>query len=159
MKRLSICLLTISLLLFLAACGTSEKSYSVNERFTIGDDQCVLEKCEKATGTATTDDYNISLLIVGDEAPIIMSMNGGQTQTTSGIDMVLKDDNEKIASKDVQFAHIEDQGDYGVRATFLFSVPKDQELPDEATVINNSNKEETVLLDLEDLPGWDEDEE
>ena len=128
----------------------------MNERFSLGDDKYVLEKSEKTAETATANDYEISLLIVGDEAPVIMNMTEGQTQTTSGIDMVLIDGHEKISSKETTFEHMSNQGDYGIRATFLFSVPKDKELPEEATLINKSNTEETVLLDLEDLPGWDD---
>ena len=149
MKCLLIGLLTVGVILLLVACGSSEKTYSVNERFSIGNEKCTLEKCEKIS----SNNYKISLLIVGNEAPVIMNMSGGQTSTISGIDMVLNDGDEKIAAKDIQFSHIENQGDYGVRATFQFCIPKDTELPERATLINNSNKEETVLLDLTDLPG------
>lgn len=154
-KRLLICLLTAGIMLLLAACGSSEKAYSVNERFSIGDDKCALEKCEKVTGTDSANAYNISLLIVGNDAPVIMNMNGGQTSTTSGINMVLNNGDEKIEAKDIQFSRVENQGDYGVRATFRFNIPKDTELPEKATLINNSNKEETVLLDLKNLPGFE----
>ena len=156
MKRLLICLLTAGILLLTVSCGVSEKSYSVNERFSLGDNKYALEKSEKTSETATENDYEISLLIVGDEAPVMMNMTGGKTQTTSGIEMVLNDGNEKITSKETTFEHMSNQGDYGIRAVFLFSVPKDKELPEEATLINKSNKEESVVLDLEDLPGWDD---
>ncbi len=156
MKRVFICLLTVGILLFISACGASEKPYSVNERFSLGDDKYVLEKSEKTSETDTSNEYTISLLMVGDEAPVIMNMTGGKTQTTSGIEMVLNNGDEKISSKETTFEHMSNQGDYGIRAVFLFSVPKDKELPEEATLINKSNTEETVLLDLEDLPGWDD---
>ena len=156
MKRVFICLLTVGILLFISACGASEKSYSVNERFSLGDNKYALEKSEKTSETATANDYEISLLIVGDEAPVMMNMTGGKTQTTSGIEMVLNDGNEKITSKETTFEHMSNQGDYGIRAVFLFSVPKDKELPEEATLINKSNTEETVSVDLKALPVWDD---
>lgn len=154
MKRLTACLLTLSMLLLAAGCGASQKAYSVKERFELGDDQYALEKWERMSDldTDSTNGYGICLLIVGQEAPVIMSMGGGQT--TSGIDLTLTGDQEEpITAQDIQFAAVENMGDYGVRATFQFSLPKDKELPQQGTLINNSNKEETVSLDLSDLPG------
>ena len=152
MRRLTVCLLSLAVLL-IAGCGASSKGYAAKERFALGNDKFALEKWERMPegDTDSANGYGVCLLIVGDEAPVVMSMGGGQT--TSGIDMTLTSGEETLSAANIQFAVVENMGDYGVRATFQFSIPKDAELPQQGTLINNSNKEETVSLDLSDLPG------
>ena len=135
-----------------AGCGGSA-GYGEGEQFQLGDDTYALEKIVRAPGqdAGSTECYGVSLLQVGDTAPVIISGFGTGTSTTqSALEMTLVDGDTTYAAKTISFAAIDDVEGYGVRMVFYFDIPAGTELPASAT-LKRTDGEETVELDLSGL--------
>ena len=155
MKRIIAVLSIMVLTLIFTGCGGDSASggYAAGEDFTLGDNTFALEKCVRIADmdTDSTEGYGVAVLIEGSQAPIIMSTSGGAPQ--SAVAMILvKEDGSTIKSSGINFDGIDDQGKYGVRMTFKFSVPKGEEFPAKATMMSANNEEETASLDLTTAP-------
>ena len=135
-----------------AGCGGSS-GYGEGEQFQLGDETYALEKVVRATDkdTGATECYGVSLLQVGQTAPVIISGFGTSTATTqSALEMTLVDGDQSYAASSVSFAAIDDVEGYGLRMVFYFDIPSGTAMPTSAT-LKRSDGEETVQLDLSGL--------
>ena len=150
LKKIIAVISILAMAFVITSCGGSvSNGYGAGEDFTLADNTFALEKWVRNTDndTDSTECYGVALLIEGNEAPIIMSLSGGQPQ--SAVNLVLnKDDDSTISPSGINFDGIDDQDKYGVRLTFYFNLPKGEDLPKTATLINKNNEEETATLDL-----------
>ena len=154
LKKVIAVLSIMAMAFIVTGCGDSGSSgIPAGEDFTLGDNTFTLEKCVKITDndTQSSEGYGVAVLIEGNQAPIVMSVNGGTP--SSAVSMVLvKDDGSTISPSGINFDGIDDQGKYGVRMTFNFDVPVGEGLPATATMTNTNNEEESVTLDLSSAP-------
>lgn len=141
-SRLSLLLAGIMVisLLMLAGCGSGGGKEA--EPFTLGEYTYKLGTVKK-----TSEGYEVTLLIKGDSAPVIIS-NGA---TQSGVDAKLKAGDESYHYREIGFsilAEDEKEGEFGAKAEFRFDVPKDADEPDTLTVTNGSDSSESHDIDL-----------
>ena len=131
-------------LLMLAGCGSGGSGSKEPEPFELGQYTYKLEKLKK-----TEDGYQLSLLIQGDSAPVIIS-NGA---TRSGVEAELKAGDKSYGYNQVGFSVLEKDkkvGDFGARAEFSFSVPEDA-TPDKAVITDGNDSSQSVELDVSGL--------
>ena len=129
----------IMTLLVTGGCGSGSGSAKEPEPFTLGDYTYKIEKIKK-----TADGYEVSLLIEGDSAPVIIT-NGA---ARSGVDMELASGDKTFSFSQASFSVLgEDEkvGDFGARASFSFSVPDDTDTPDKAIVSDASSGDSTEI--------------
>ena len=138
-----------------AGCGGSA-AYTEGEQFQLEDNTYALEKVVKAIDqdTQSTECYGVSVLMVGDTAPVVMDAGslagGGAITPRSAINMTLSDGDKSYTAKDISFAKTDEVEGYGSRATFYFDIPVGEELPSKATLTGTS-EEEGIELDLSGL--------
>ena len=129
----------IMTLLVTGGCGSGSGSAKEPEPFTLGDYTYKIEKIKK-----TADGYEVSLLIEGDSAPVIIT-NGA---ARSGVDMELASGDKTFSSSQAGFSVLgEDKkvGNFGARASFSFSVPDGSDAPDKAVVTDASSGDSTEV--------------
>ena len=129
----------IMTLLMTGGCGSGSGSAKEPEPFTLGDYTYKIEKIKK-----TADGYEVSLLIEGDSAPVIIT-NGA---ARSGVDMELASGDKTFSFSQASFSVLgEDEkvGDFGARASFSFSVPDGSDAPDKAVVTDASSGDSTEV--------------
>lgn len=129
----------IMTLLVIGGCGLGSGSAGEPEPFTLGDYTYKIEKIKKSS-----DGYEVSLLIEGDSAPVIIT-NGA---ARSGVDMELASGDKKFSFSQAGFSVLgEDEkvGDFGARASFSFSVPDGSDAPDKAIVTDASSGDSTEI--------------
>ncbi len=129
----------IMTLLVTGGCGSGSGSAKEPEPFTLGDYTYKIEKIKK-----TADGYEVSLLIEGDSAPVIIT-NGA---ARSGVDMELASGDKTFSFSQASFSVLgEDEkvGDFGARASFSFSVPDGSDAPDKAVVTDASSGDSTEV--------------
>ena len=136
-------ILTISILM-LAGCGSTSGGGGGSkepEPFTLGEYTYKLDQIKK-----TADGYEVSLLIEGDSAPIIISNGAAQ----SGVDVMLASGDQTFSFSQASFSVLTDdekEGEFGAKALFTFSVPSDVDVLDKAVVTDSSSKD-SIELDL-----------
>ena len=132
-----------------AGCGGGS-GYSEGEQFQLGEDTYALEKVVRAIDedTSSTECYGVSLLHVGNSAPVIISGLGtsGALSTQSAIDLTLTDGDTTYSPRSISFAATEVEGD-GSRVVFYVDIPTGTALPTSGTLKGTSD-EETVELNL-----------
>lgn len=129
----------IMVLLVMGGCGSGSGGAKEPEPFTLGDYTYKIEKIKK-----TADGYEVSLLIEGDSAPVIIT-NGA---ARSGVDMELASGDKTFSFSQASFSVLgEDEkvGDFGARASFSFSVPDGSDAPDKAVVTDASSGDSTEV--------------
>lgn len=150
MKKLLAVLLAVMTCLAFAACGGGS-GYGEGEQFQLGDNTYALEKVVRVTDndTGATDGYGVSVLQVGNTAPVVISGLGGNgaLNTTSAIDMTLHDGDTTYSTRSISFAATDEVEGYGSRVVFYFDIPKGSDLPTSATMKGQS-EEEVAELDL-----------
>lgn len=135
-----------------AGCGGSS-GYGEGEQFQLGDETYALEKIVRAADkdTGSTQSYGVSLLQVGQTAPVIIGgLGNGSMSTQSAVEMTLVDGDTTYSPSTVSFAAIDDVEGYGLRMVFYFVIPTGTEMPSSATV-KRSGEDEAVDLDLSGL--------
>ena len=136
-----------------AGCGGGS-GYSEGEQFQLGEDTYALEKVVRAIDedTSSTECYGVSLLHVGNSAPVIISGLGtsGALSTQSAIDLTLTDGDTTYSPRSISFAATDEVEGYGSRVVFYFDIPTGTEMPTSAT-LKNTDTEETAELDLSGL--------
>lgn len=134
-----------AMVISLAGCGSG--GVKKGQEFTLGKNTYKLESAEKSGSTVT-----VKLLVKGKNAPVIIKGFGSTgtpgPQMVSAVNMKLGEGDEAINVSTVSFDSIKMDNGFGVRMAFKFNVPSGRETPVTATAINNSNKKETVKLDL-----------
>ena len=157
MKKILIALLAVMTCLAFAACGGSS-DYGEGEQFQLGDNTYALEKVVRATGndTGATDGYGVSVLQVGNTAPVVISgLGNGTLNSTSAIDMTLHDGDTTYSTRSISFAATDEVEGYGSRVVFYFDIPKGSDLPTSATMKGQS-EEEVAELDLSGMTAVEE---
>ena len=133
-----------------AGCGGGS-GYSEGEQFQLGEDTYALEKVVRAIDedTSSTECYGVSLLHVGNSAPVIISGLGtsGALSTQSAIDLTLTDGDTTYSPRSISFAATDEVEGYGSRVVFYFDIPTGTALPTSGTLKGTSD-EETVELNL-----------
>ena len=133
-----------------AGCGGGS-GYSEGEQFQLGEDTYALEKVVRAIDedTSSTECYGVSLLHVGNSAPVIISGLGtsGALSTQSAIDLTLTDGDTTYSPRSIYFAATDEVEGYGSRVVFYFDIPTGTALPTSGTLKGTSD-EETVELNL-----------
>ena len=133
-----------------AGCGGGS-GYSEGEQFQLGEDTYALEKVVRAIDedTSSTECYGVSLLHVGNSAPVIISGLGtsGALSTKSAIDLTLTDGDTTYSPRSISFAATDEVEGYGSRVVFYFDIPTGAALPTSGTLKGTSD-EETVELNL-----------
>ena len=144
-KSIPLLIAAVVMIIALAACGSG--GVKKGKEFTLGKNTYKLESASKSGGAVT-----VKLLVKGKNAPVIIKGFGSTgtpgPQMVSAVNMKLGEGDEAINVSTVKFDSIKMVKSFGVRMTFKFNVPSGREVPATATVINNSNKKETVKLDL-----------
>ena len=133
-----------------AGCGGSSSGYSKGEQFQLGENTYALEKVVRATDkdTGSTDCYGVSLLQVGNSAPIVISGLGDDSMSTkSAVDLTLHDGDTNYSPGTISFEATDEVEGYGSRMVFYFDIPKGMELPISGT-LKGSSDEEVAELDL-----------
>lgn len=157
MKKVLIALLAVMTCLAFAACG-GNSGYGEGEQFQLGDNTYALEKVVRATDndTGATDGYGVSVLQVGNTAPVIISgLGNGTMNSTSAIDMTLHDGDTTYSTRSISFAATDEVEGYGSRMIFYFDIPKGSDLPTSATMKGQS-EEEVAELDLSGMTAVEE---
>ena len=142
--NLVLLIMTAAILLMLGGCGSGGSGSKEPEPFELGKYTYKLEKLKK-----TDEGYQLSLLIEGDSAPVIIS-NGA---TRSGVEAELKAGDKGYGFNQVGFSVLEKDkkvGDFGARAEFSFSVPEDV-TPDKAVITDGNDSSASVELDVSGL--------
>ena len=135
-----------------AGCGGSS-GYSEGEQFQLGEETYALEKVVRAPDkdTSSTECYGVSLLQVGNTAPVIISGFGaGTASTQSALELTLHEGETTYSPSTISFAAIDDVEGYGLRMVFYYDIPTGTEMPTSGT-LKGANGEETVELDLSGL--------
>ena len=113
-----------------AGCGGGS-GYSEGEQFQLGEDTYALEKVVRAIDedTSSTECYGVSLLHVGNSAPVIISGLGtsGALSTQSAIDLTLTDGDTTYSPRSISFAATDEVEGYGSRVVFYFDIPTETE--------------------------------
>jgi len=157
MKKLLAVLLAAMTCFAFAACGGSS-GYGEGEQFQLGDNTYALERVVRATGndTGATDGYGVSVLQVGNTAPVVISgLGNGTLNSTSAIDMTLHDGDTTYSTRSISFAATDEVEGYGSRVVFYFDIPKGSDLPTSATMKGQS-EEEVAELDLSGMTAVEE---
>ena len=142
-KLIPLMIAVAAMLFVLAGCGGSD-GVKKGEEFTLGDNKYKLESAE-IKGSEVT----VNLLVEGKNAPVIINgLGGSNTSMASAVNMTLGEGEDAINVSTVKFDTIDEVDGFGVRMAFKFTIPSGSETPTTAVAINNSNKEETVKLDL-----------
>ena len=153
MRRIIAVMAVVIMCVAFAGCGGGGSGYGAGEQFQLGEDTYALEKVVRATDkdTGSTECYGVSLLQVGNTAPVIISGFGTSTATTqSAIEMTLVDGDKSYSASTISFAAIDDVEGYGLRMVFYFDIPTGTDLPGSATV-KKSDSEDTAELNLSGL--------
>ena len=133
-----------------AGCGGGS-GYSEGEQFQLGEDTYALEKVVRAIDedTSSTECYGVSLLHVGNSAPIIISGLGtsGALNSQSAIELTLTDGDTTYSPRSISFAATDEVEGYGSRVVFYFDIPAGTALPTSGTLKGTSD-EDVVELDL-----------
>ena len=143
-KILLITVVTTAILLTLGGCGSGGSGSNEPEPFELGQYTYKLDKLKK-----TDDGYQLTLLIQGDSAPVIIT-NGA---TRSGVEAELKAGDKSYGYNQVGFSVLEKDkkvGDFGAKAEFSFSVPEDA-TPDKAVITDGNDSSASVELDVSGL--------
>ncbi len=145
-SRLSLFLAAImvmSLFVFVGCgSGSGGSAGKEPEPFTLGKYTYKLDTVKKSP-----EGYDVTILIEGDSAPVIIS-NGA---TQSGVEAELKAGDQSYHYNEVGFsilAEDEKVGDFGARAEFHFTVPEEDGKPDTLVVTGGSNSSESKEIDL-----------
>lgn len=153
MKKIIAAAAVLMMCFAFAGCGGSS-GYAKGEQFQIGDDTYALEKVVKAIDkdTSSSECYGVSLLHVGNTAPVVISGLGanGAMSTQSAIEMTLIDGDTNYSASSLSFEATDEVEGYGSRVTFYFDLPVGTSVPTGATV-KGSGDEEAVQLDLSGL--------
>ena len=91
MKKILLYVIALISIFCVAGCGGSS-GYKQGEQFQLGDNTYALEKVVRAPAndTGSTEGFGVSLLQVGNTAPVIISgLGNGTMNTTSALDMTL----------------------------------------------------------------------
>ena len=133
-----------------AGCGGSS-GYSKGEQFQLGENTYALEKVVKAVDkdTSSTECYGVSLLQVGNSAPVIISGfgSGGAMSTQSAIELTLTDGDATYSPSTISFEATDEVEGYGSRIVFYFDLPAGTAVPTKG-ILKGTSDEETAELDL-----------
>ena len=156
MKKMLAALLAVMTCLFFAACGlAAQQGRGISSSL---ETHVRSEKVVRATGndTGATDGYGVSVLQVGNTAPVIISgLGNGTLNSTSAIDMTLHDGDTTYSTRSISFAATDEVEGYGSRVVFYFDIPKGSDLPTSATMKGQS-EEEVAELDLSGMTAVEE---
>ena len=109
-----------------------------------------------AGGLASGQQDRLSVLQVGNTAPVIISgLGNGTLNSTSAIDMTLHDGDTTYSTRSISFAATDEVEGYGSRVVFYFDIPKGSDLPTSATMKGQS-EEEVAELDLSGMTAVEE---
>ena len=152
MKKYIAVIAILALCFAFTGCGGSS-GYTEGEQFKLGDETYALEKIERDSDkdTDSTERYGVSLLQVGNSAPVTISgFGGGTTTTKSIIDLTLNDGETKYVTSTISFVATDEVEGYGSRVIFYFDIPKGKDFPASGT-LKRTDGDETAELDLSGL--------
>lgn len=159
MKKLIAAIVIMIMCLAFAGCGGSS-GFGEGEQFQLGDNTYALEKTVRAADkdTGSAECYGVSILQVGNTAPIIISgLGNGSMSTKSAIDLTLGEGDDAISPKSIRFEATDEVEGYGSRMVFYFEIPSGEDMPDSA-FIKEADGDESVQLDLSGLTPEEETE-
>ena len=149
LRRIIVVLAIAVMCVAFAGCGGSS-GYAKGEQFQLGEETYALEKVVRAVDkdAGSTECYGVSLLQVGNTAPIIISGFGtGTTSTQSAIDLTLSEGETTYSPSSISFEATDEVEGYGSRILFYFDIPAGTALPASGT-LKKSDSEETAEIDL-----------
>ena len=170
-KRFTVLMLVLSILLVMTGCGTKAAVLLVAMILIVKDGYGVdsggnrieymrakivgdISKNETEKDTDTTKAYAVSLLVYGDALPLSWNMNTGYVSI--GIRMTLNGKDEEFAYSEVSFEAAEGvKPGFKNRVTFVFQIPEDSKLPKQGVLSSAGGSSDPVEINISSAPGWD----
>lgn len=156
-RSLIILLLVTAMALSITACGGKDDKDDgaeapKEETVTVGEYTFKPEKWvhNADEDTDSTQKYGLCLLMLGERVPVTMGVDGGNAQAAVQVSFTSGD--TVTNANMVSYEHISDQGEYKIRATFFADLPKDQPLPDTATISLDTGDKPLSTVDISGLP-------
>ena len=155
MKRVWVLLLACLMAAMLGGCGASTVQFTTDavaqgESFQAGDDSYMLSEIVRLPDYDTKDGtgYGVLILMKSDKAPLSLSMDSGDSNTSAQSLISLSLDNgsnREYVYKDVSFS-LNEGGDYKGKALFAFSLPNDAAFPEAGTFRYTGDPTEEIAL-------------